>query len=157
MARKNLEKFGLMGSITLKGKDAKEGIEETDLDAALIDMGDPWELVKNVKGALAPSAMMAAICPTMNQAEKLTERMKEEGFVTVETVEILMRNLEGPGGDDAAIPVHGGAHVLRHLRTEDGSSRREQARPGRASQSKTHRPLSSVRVLIRPRDRWPIR
>src|ERR1700722_11357727 len=55
VARKNLEKFGLMGSITLKGKDAKEGIEETDLDAALIDMGDPWELVKNVKGALAPS------------------------------------------------------------------------------------------------------
>jgi len=31
-----------MGVITLKNKDAKEGIEERDLDAALIDMGDPW-------------------------------------------------------------------------------------------------------------------
>jgi tRNA (adenine57-N1/adenine58-N1)-methyltransferase len=98
VARKNLEKFGLLGPVTLKGKDAKEGIEEAELDAALVDMGDPWELVANVKGALAPSGMMAAICPTMNQAERLTERMKEEGFVNVETIEILMRNLEARVG-----------------------------------------------------------
>ena len=94
VARKNLEKFGLMGAVTLKGKDAKEGIEEEGLDAALVDMGDPWELVPNVKKALAPSGMMAAICPTMNQAEKLTEKMKDEGFATVETIEVLVRNLE---------------------------------------------------------------
>jgi len=98
IAKKNLEKFGLMGVITLKNKDAKEGIDETDLDAALIDMGDPWELVANVKKALAPSAMMAAICPTMNQAERLTAKMKEEGFVDVESMEVLVRNLEARTG-----------------------------------------------------------
>ncbi|MDA4135965.1 MAG: tRNA (adenine-N1)-methyltransferase [Thaumarchaeota archaeon] len=98
IARKNLEKFGLMGVITLKNKDAKEGIDERDLDAALIDMGDPWELVANVKKALAPSAMMAAICPTMNQAERLTAKMKEEGFVNVESMEVLVRNLEARTG-----------------------------------------------------------
>jgi tRNA (adenine57-N1/adenine58-N1)-methyltransferase len=98
IAKKNLEKFGLMGVITLKNKDAKEGIDETDLDAALIDMGDPWELVANVKKALAPSAMMAAICPTMNQAERLTAKMKEEGFVDVESMEVLVRNLEARPG-----------------------------------------------------------
>jgi tRNA (adenine57-N1/adenine58-N1)-methyltransferase len=98
VARKNLEKFGLAGCVTLRGRDAKEGIEETDLDAALVDMGDPWELVPNVRAALAPSGMMAAICPTMNQAEKLTERMKEEGFVNVETIEVLVRNLEARVG-----------------------------------------------------------
>ncbi len=94
VARKNLEKFGLLGAVTLKGKDAKQGIEESELDAALVDMGDPWELVDNVKAALAPSGMMAAICPTMNQAERLTEKMRVEGFVNVETIEILVRNLE---------------------------------------------------------------
>ncbi len=94
VARKNLEKFGLLGAVTLKGKDAKQGIEESELDAALVDMGDPWELVDNVKAALAPSGMMAAICPTMNQAERLTEKMKEQGFVNVETVEVLVRNIE---------------------------------------------------------------
>jgi tRNA (adenine57-N1/adenine58-N1)-methyltransferase len=94
VARRNLEKFGLIGYVTLKNKDAKLGIDEADLDAALVDMGDPWEMVKSVRTALAPSAMMAAICPTMNQAERLTEKMKEEGFVDVETIEILVRNLE---------------------------------------------------------------
>jgi tRNA (adenine57-N1/adenine58-N1)-methyltransferase len=94
VAKKNLEKFGLMGSITLKTKDAKEGIDERDLDAALVDMGDPWELVSRVREALAPSGMMAAICPTMNQAERLTAKMKDEGFVNVETIEVLVRNLE---------------------------------------------------------------
>ena len=98
IARKNLEKFGLMGVITLKNKDAKEGIEERDLDAALIDMGDPWELVAKVKEALAPSAMMAAICPTMNQAERLTAKMNEEGFVNIESMEVLVRNLEARVG-----------------------------------------------------------
>ncbi len=98
IARKNLEKFGLMGSISLKNRDAKLGIEERDLDAALVDMGDPWELVPNVKEALAPSGMMAAICPTMNQAEKLTATMKDYGFVNIETIEVLVRNLEARVG-----------------------------------------------------------
>jgi len=94
VAKKNLEKFGLASCVTLKNKDAKLGIDESDLDAALVDMGDPWEMVKSVRTALAPSGMMAAICPTMNQAERLTEKMKEEGFVNVETIEVLVRNLE---------------------------------------------------------------
>jgi tRNA (adenine57-N1/adenine58-N1)-methyltransferase len=61
-------------------------------------MGDPWELVANVKKALAPSGMIAAICPTMNQAERLTAKMKEEGFVDVESMEVLVRNLEARTG-----------------------------------------------------------
>lgn len=98
VARKNLERFGLLGAVTLRGKDAREGIEETDLDAALIDVGDPWELVANVKAALTPSGAVAAICPTMNQAERLTETLKAESFVSVETVEVLVRNLEARVG-----------------------------------------------------------
>ncbi len=94
VARRNLEKFGLINYVTLKNKDAKLGIEENELDAALIDMGDPWEMVANVRLALSPSAVMAAICPTMNQAERLTEKMKEQGFISVETIEVLVRNLE---------------------------------------------------------------
>ena len=98
VARKNLEKFGLIGYVTLKGQDAKLGIDETELDAALVDMGDPWELVPNVRKALSPSAMMAAICPTMNQAERLTQTMREEAFVDVQTIEVLVRNLEARVG-----------------------------------------------------------
>jgi tRNA (adenine57-N1/adenine58-N1)-methyltransferase catalytic subunit len=98
VARKNLEKFGMAGSVTFKNRDAKEGIDERELDAALIDLGDPWELVQRVREALVSSGVMAAICPTMNQAERLTARMKDEGFVNVETIEVLVRSLEARVG-----------------------------------------------------------
>jgi tRNA (adenine57-N1/adenine58-N1)-methyltransferase len=97
-ARRNLERFGLSNNVTLKTQDAKLGVEERDLDAALLDMGDPWELVKPVREALAPSAMLAAICPTMNQAEKLVQTLHEEGFVATETLELIARNIEARPG-----------------------------------------------------------
>jgi len=97
-ARKNLQRFGLLENVTLKQQDAKLGVEERDLDAALIDMGDPWELVKPVKEALAPSAMLAAICPTMNQAERLVQTLHEEGFAATETLELIARNIEARVG-----------------------------------------------------------
>ena len=97
-ARKNLEKFGLSEHVTLKNLDAKLGIEERDLDAALIDMGDPWELVKPVREALAPSGVVAGICPTMNQAEKLVQALHEDSFAMTETLEIISRNIEARPG-----------------------------------------------------------
>ena len=75
----------------------------------------------------------------MNQAERLTEKMKEEGFVNVETMEVLVRNLEARVGHDAALAVHGRPHLLPHLRKED---RVVQVRG---------------RVLIRLRERWHTR
>jgi len=97
-AKRNLERFGLAEHVTLKTKDAKLGVDERELDAALLDMGDPWELVKPVKEAMAPSAMLAAICPTMNQAEKLVQTLHDEGFVATETLELIARNIEARPG-----------------------------------------------------------
>lgn len=97
-ARKNLERFGLGAVVTFRGVDAKLGIEEKRLDAALLDMGDPWELVGAVREALAPSGMLAAICPTMNQAERLVEVLHQEAFAGIETLEIILRNIEARTG-----------------------------------------------------------
>ncbi len=97
-ARRNLERFGLVKNVTLKNQDAKLGVEERDLDAALLDMGDPWELVGQVRDALAPSGMVAAICPTMNQAERLVETLHDKGFVATETLELIARNIEARPG-----------------------------------------------------------
>ncbi|MDA4117288.1 MAG: tRNA (adenine-N1)-methyltransferase [Thaumarchaeota archaeon] len=97
-AKRNLEKFGLATHVTLKNQDAKLGVEERDLDAALIDMGDPWELVKPVRDALAPSGIVAGICPTMNQAEKLVQTLHDNSFAMTETLEIISRNIEARTG-----------------------------------------------------------
>jgi len=55
-------------------------------------------VVRSMKASLRPSAPMAAITPTTNQAERLVAKMKEEGFVSIETVEILLRHLEARVG-----------------------------------------------------------
>ena len=98
VARKNIERLGLSKFVTFSIGDSKEGFKEKGLDAGILDVGDPWEVVRSMREGLKPSAPMAAVTPTTNQAEKLVAKMKEEGFVNVETLEILLRNLEARVG-----------------------------------------------------------
>jgi len=97
-ARKNLARLGLLEFVTLRLSDAKEGFQEKDADAGILDIGDPWEALPSFRRSLRPSGVIAAITPTTNQAERLVEKMKEERFVAVETIEILMRHLEARSG-----------------------------------------------------------
>ena len=98
VGRKNVTKMGLQDNVTFKVADSKLGFEERDMDAGVLDVGDPWEVIVSMKQSLKPSVPMAAITPTMNQAEKVVAKMKEEGFVSLETVEILLRHLEARVG-----------------------------------------------------------
>ena len=98
VAKKNAAKLGLQGQITFKIGDARSGFEETGMDAGVLDVGDPWDVVPSMRKALKPSAPMAAVTPTTNQAERLVAKMKEEGFAAIETVEIMMRHLEARVG-----------------------------------------------------------
>jgi tRNA (adenine57-N1/adenine58-N1)-methyltransferase len=98
IARKNLEKLGLLSFVTLKLKDAKEGFDEGNIDVALIDLGDPWEVVQSARRCLGPSGVIVAVTPTTNQAERLVEKMKAEDFAAIETIEVLIRNLEARAG-----------------------------------------------------------
>jgi tRNA (adenine57-N1/adenine58-N1)-methyltransferase len=97
-AKKNLQRLGLDGVVTFKTADSRLGFEETELDAGVLDVGDPWEVVASMRRGLKPSAPMAAITPTMNQAERLVAKMKDEGFAAVETVEVMLRHLEARVG-----------------------------------------------------------
>ena len=98
VARKNIEKVGLGANVTFKVADSRLGFDVAGMDAGVLDVGDPWEVVISMKKSLKPSAPLAAITPTMNQAEKLVAKMKEEGFAAIESVEIMMRNLEARVG-----------------------------------------------------------
>jgi len=47
---------------------------------------------------LKPSGTIAAICPTMNQLEKTSSTLTEYGFVFVDSLEIMLRNIEARPG-----------------------------------------------------------
>jgi tRNA (adenine57-N1/adenine58-N1)-methyltransferase len=98
VARKNAEKLSLSRFVTFSVGDSRLGFKERGMDAGVLDVGDPWEVVSSMRESLKPAAPMVAITPTTNQAEKLVARMVEEGFVYIETVEILMRHLEARAG-----------------------------------------------------------
>jgi tRNA (adenine57-N1/adenine58-N1)-methyltransferase len=98
VARKNISKLGLTAYVNFKIADSCQGFEDTGMDAGVLDVGDPWEVVHSMRASLKPSAPMVAITPTTNQAERLVAKMKEEGFVAIETVEILLRHLEARVG-----------------------------------------------------------
>jgi len=98
VAKKNIEKLGLTQFVTFKVADSRLGFGEQDMDAGILDVGDPWDVIGSMRASLKPSAPMAVITPTTNQAERLVAKMKEEGFVGLETVEILLRHLEARVG-----------------------------------------------------------
>jgi tRNA (adenine57-N1/adenine58-N1)-methyltransferase len=98
VAKKNIERLGLSDSVTFRVADARSGFAEKGMDAGILDVGDPWEVVSSMRSSLKPSAPMVAITPTTNQAERLVAKMREQGFVSVETLEILLRHLEARVG-----------------------------------------------------------
>lgn len=98
VAKKNIERLGLTQFVDFKAADSRLGFEERGADAGVLDVGDPWEVIGSMRAALRPSAPMAVITPTTNQAERLVAKMKEEGFVGIETVELLLRHLEARVG-----------------------------------------------------------
>jgi tRNA (adenine57-N1/adenine58-N1)-methyltransferase len=98
VARKNIGKLGLSPFVTFRVGDARKGFLESGMDAGILDVGDPWEVVHSMKESLKPSAPMVAITPTTNQAERLVAKMKDEGFVAIETIEVLLRHLEARVG-----------------------------------------------------------
>ncbi|MFZ5898360.1 MAG: tRNA (adenine-N1)-methyltransferase [Bacillota bacterium] len=93
-ARKNLQAFlGETPQITLKLGSVYQGIEERDLDAAILDVPEPWEAVPAVTDAVRPGGYVLAYTPSINQAEKFNTALRaSRAFTLTETVEVLVRD-----------------------------------------------------------------
>ena len=69
-----------------------------DMDLAVIDLGDPWEVLPQVRKMLKSSGSVVAICPTMNQLEKLSVAFVENEFTDIECTEHILRRIEAREG-----------------------------------------------------------
>ena len=70
----------------------------TGVDAVVVDLGDPWRMVRAAYGALVGGGLLAGFTPTINQLEKLAIALREGGFVILEAVELLMREFKTEAG-----------------------------------------------------------
>jgi len=100
IAEKNIKKAGVSKYVTQHNfnlKTAKK-MPLKDMDVALIDLGDPWTVIPQVRKMLTGSGSVFAICPTMNQLEKLTMALVENEFTDIESTEHIFRTIEAREG-----------------------------------------------------------
>lgn len=97
-ALRNLKRAGVSDYVDVKKKDVTEGIGEENLDAVILDMATPWLVVPQAYQALSGSGALVSFSPTIDQVVKTVEALKEQDFVDIETVEILMRSMQAERG-----------------------------------------------------------
>ena len=100
IAEKNIKKAGMSKYVTQHNLDLKteKKMPLSDMDVALIDLGDPWVVIPQVRKMLKGSGSIFAICPTMNQLEKLTMALVENEFTDIESTEHIIRTIEAREG-----------------------------------------------------------
>ena len=95
IAMRNISLLGLEKYVEIKIKDIGEGVDEKDLDAALIDLPDPWRVLDVIYDALKPGAPTVFFLPTMNQVIKLFDELSSSTkWVAIEIEEIIERIYE---------------------------------------------------------------
>jgi len=100
VARKNIEKAGVAKFVTMEKLDIKsvKKVPITDADIVVVDLGDPWSVVPQARKMLKGSGAFVAICPTMNQLEKLATSLNENDFYDIECTEQIVRTIEAREG-----------------------------------------------------------
>ena len=99
-AQKNVTAFlgqDVQERYTVEERDCYEGIDLTDLDRVVLDLPEPWQVVKPAERALHPGGIFVAYTPTIMQAAQLREAFVDSPFGMAETVEVLRRtwHIEG--------------------------------------------------------------
>ncbi|MDE1763370.1 MAG: tRNA (adenine-N1)-methyltransferase [Thaumarchaeota archaeon] len=100
IARKNIERAGVSKYVTMEKLDIKNSkkVPQADADMVVVDLGDPWTVVPQARKMLKGSGYIVAICPTMNQLEKLASSLWENDFFDLEFTEQIVRTIEAREG-----------------------------------------------------------
>jgi tRNA (adenine57-N1/adenine58-N1)-methyltransferase len=92
-ARANVDTFlGAGPRYTVEVRDAYEGIDAVGLDRVVLDLPEPWRMVKHAEAAMHPGGILVAYLPTIGQVAQLREALADSAFGLAETIEVLQRS-----------------------------------------------------------------
>ncbi len=74
-----------------------DGIDESDLDRVVLDLPEPWQVIKHAERALRPGGLFVAYTPTILQAVQFRESLESSRFTLAETLEVLHRTVAHRG------------------------------------------------------------
>lgn len=97
-AVKNIKRAGLEEYVSFNQRIAGEPFAENGYDAVILDIPQPWEEVDVVYDALRGGGKVVSLNPTFNQIEKMAEALRYKGFIQVEGVELIEREILARGG-----------------------------------------------------------
>ncbi len=92
-AMKNIENVGLSSNIKIKEKDIITGIDETNVDAVVLDISNPWDVVEHVWKALKIGGYFCSYSPLISQVERTVYKLREYPFIEIKTIETLQREM----------------------------------------------------------------
>ncbi len=91
LARKNLEKLGLLDRVVFKLRDIADGFDEQNVDALFLDLPNAYDFLAQARQALKPGGFFGAILPTTNQVARLLQALYDHHYAFVEVCEVMLR------------------------------------------------------------------
>jgi len=130
-AQANVASFlGEGSSYRVEQRDVYDGIEESGLDRIMLDLPEPWRVVKHAATALRPGGIIVSYLPGIGQVAQLREALDGGPFVLAETIEVLQRSWHVEGQSvrpDHRMVAHTG--FLSSARRSSGSAGEEEPLP----------------------------
>ena len=93
VARRNVGMSSNGSCWNLRMGDICTDVLEEELDAAMIDIPNPWDAVANVVKSLRTGGHIGCYIPNVNQLEKTVRTMRDAGLSEVESFETLHRSM----------------------------------------------------------------
>jgi len=83
---------GVLDRYHVELRDAYDGIDAEHLDRVVLDLPEPWRMVKAARAALRPGGILVSYLPTVGQVSTLRDTLDRSAFGLAETVEVLERS-----------------------------------------------------------------
>ena len=93
-AQKNVERFlgaEAMSRYRVELRNCYDGIDEVGVDRVVLDLPEPWQVVKHAERALRPGGIFLAYTPSITQVMQLRETLEHSRFFGLDTLEVLQR------------------------------------------------------------------
>lgn len=93
LAQQNVARyFGPAPNWSVKLGDVATELDETDIDRVILDLPEPWQVIKRAWNALRPGGILLCYLPTVLQVKSLVDALRDDKrFACIETSETLMR------------------------------------------------------------------
>jgi tRNA (adenine57-N1/adenine58-N1)-methyltransferase len=99
-----LERYRVEERDCYAGIDRPDGPDGEGFDRVVLDLPEPWQVVKHAEGALRPGGILVAYTPSVVQVMQLREALADSRFRLPETIEVLHRSWHVEG--QAVRPDH---------------------------------------------------